>query len=214
MPKRLDGAPVARQVAQLAAYIDGGTGGAERGDILAQGQLHLIADTRSGQVAEMIASAMGAPRARSSIEHIVLSWRAGEQPALPQIEQALAILLEETGLRGHQVIWTLHLGGSGNQHLHALISRVASDADRPTPVAFFHNAIGRGIARIEHAQGWQREPGAHFEIIEEHTGEQHVIRYRTLGRGTDDALGRASGAGGARRALRGRGGGIRTRARS
>ena len=47
MPKRLDGAPVARQVAQLAAYIDGGTGGAERGDILAQGQLHLIADTRT-----------------------------------------------------------------------------------------------------------------------------------------------------------------------
>ncbi|PZP69794.1 relaxase/mobilization nuclease domain-containing protein, partial [Methylorubrum populi] len=110
MPRRRDGAPVARQVAQLAAYIDRRAPGTERGDILAQGQLHLIADTRPGQVAEMIATAMGAPRARGPVEHIVLSWRAGEQPALPQIEQALAILLEETGLRGHQVIWTLHLG--------------------------------------------------------------------------------------------------------
>ncbi len=49
MDKRRDGAPVARQVTQLAAYIDGGAGGAERGDVLAQGQLHLIADTRSGR---------------------------------------------------------------------------------------------------------------------------------------------------------------------
>ncbi len=69
MPRRLDGAPVARQVAQLSAYIDRGADKAERGDILAQGQLHLIADTRSGQVAEMIATDGRPPRPQLDRAH-------------------------------------------------------------------------------------------------------------------------------------------------
>ncbi|MFC6792153.1 relaxase/mobilization nuclease domain-containing protein [Methylobacterium komagatae] len=183
MPKRRDGASVVRQVTQLAAYIDRDVNAQDRGDVVARGQLNLITDVRSEQVAEMAATAMGAPTARSPIEHLVLSWRAGEQPTVRQIEQGLAILLEETGLRGHQVLWTQHLGASGNAHVHALISRVAPDADKPTRVAFFHRAIGRAVARIEHVQGWQREPGAHHEVFEDRSiGEQHVDRYRTAGR--------------------------------
>lgn len=183
MPKRRDGASVVRQVTQLAAYIDRDVNAQDRGDVVARGQLNLITDVRSDQVAEMAATAMGAPTARSPIEHLVLSWRAGEQPTVRQIEQGLAILLEETGLRGHQVLWTQHLGASGNAHVHALISRVAPDADKPTRVAFFHRAIGRAVAQIEHVQGWQREPGAHHEVFEDRSiGEQHVDRYRTAGR--------------------------------
>ena len=146
MPKRRDGALIGRQIQDLAAYIDRADRGADQDDVLAFGQLNLIAGTRSGQIAEMIATVMGAPRARSPVEHVVLSWRAGEQPCIRQIEQALVILQEETGLRGHGMLWTLH-GGSDNLHLHALISRVAPDAQKTTKVAFFHRSIGRAVVR-------------------------------------------------------------------
>ncbi len=177
--KRRDGASVARQVEELARYIFRDGPDLDRGDVLASGGLHLIARSRPGQIAELIATATGAPRARSPVEHLVLSWRPGEQPTVRQSERALVIMLEELGLRGHGVLWALHLSEGGNPHLHALISRVAPDANRATKVAFFHNAIGRAVARIEHAQGWQREPGAHFEILEDVTGEQYVSRYRS-----------------------------------
>ncbi|MCJ2025282.1 relaxase/mobilization nuclease domain-containing protein [Methylobacterium sp. J-067] len=177
--KRCDGASVARQVEELAGYIFREGRDLDRGDVLASGGLHLIARSHHGQIAELIATVTGAPRARSPVEHLVLSWRPGEQPTIRQSERALVILLEELGLRGHGALWALHLGEGGNQHLHALISRVAPDANRATKVPFFHNAIGRAVARIEHAQGWQREPGAHFEILEDFTGEHHVSRYRS-----------------------------------
>lgn len=78
MPKREDGAPPADQVAALAAYIDRDGRGAEHGEVLDRGELHLLARTRAGQAAEMIATVLGAPRATAPVEHVVLSWRPGE----------------------------------------------------------------------------------------------------------------------------------------
>lgn len=162
---RASSSSVEAQVRALAAYIDREGDDLDRGEILLRGATGLVSIDRFAQIAEMAATAMGALRARSPIEHIILSWREGEYPCSREIVQCVSYLLHEAGLVGHQAIWTLHK--ARNVHLHVVVNRVAPDADRPTKVAFWHNAIGRAIARIEHAQGWTRELGARFEIIGE-----------------------------------------------
>ncbi len=52
----------------------------------------------------------GRPPPRSSIEHIVLSWRAGEQPTIRHISQALRSCSRRRACADTQVIWTQHLG--------------------------------------------------------------------------------------------------------
>ena len=162
--RRGRGVSVAHQIRDLISYIDRADSGADRGDILGLGSMGFVADTRLAQVAEMTATAMGAPRARTPIEHIVLSWRDAEIPDIAQAREAARIVLAEAGLSGHQALWVLHR--AEHIHQHIIVNRVAPDASRPAKVAFFHNSIGRAVAQIEHRQGWQREAGARFEYIE------------------------------------------------
>ncbi len=171
------GVTVERQVQDLVAYIDRETHSADRGEVLAREAVNLIADTRRAQAAEMAATATGAIRARTPIEHVILSWHEDEQPDIRQIREAVAIVMDEAGLSRHQALWTLHR--AEHLHLHLVINRVAPDAKRPTKVMYWHNTLGRAVARIEHAQGWQREPGARFEVI---GGNSYVERSADVAR--------------------------------
>ena len=158
------GVPVARQVRDLASYIDRAGREQDRGEVLAIGAENMMCHERQSQVAEMSANAIGVARARTPIEHIILSWREEEQPDSSQVRAAVGLLLDETGLSGHQALWALHR--AANTHLHVVVSRVAPDAARVTKFEFAHNAIGRAVARIEHAQGWQPEIGARFTVTQ------------------------------------------------
>lgn len=154
----------ARQIADIVGYIDRTTAGMDRGEVLGQGALNLLSVERGAQKFEMAATAMGAPRARSPIMHTILSWGAGEMPERRQAEAAVRVLLDEMGCGGHQAMWALHR--AENIHLHAIVNRVAPDADRPTKVSFAHNALARTIARVEHMQGWASAANARFVVLE------------------------------------------------
>lgn len=154
----------ARQIADIVGYIDRSTKGMDRGEVLGAGALNLLSVDRDAQKFEMAATAMGALRARSPILHTILSWGAGEMPERRQAETAVRVLLDELGCGGHQTMWALHR--ADNVHLHAIINRVAPDAERPTKVSFAHNALARAIARIEHMQGWASVANARFVLLE------------------------------------------------
>ena len=161
--RQCEGISIQRQIADLVSYIDRAGRDQNPGEVVARGALAFVSQSRDAQIAEMAATAMGAPRTRSPVVHLILSWRDGEQPSVRQIDEAIGMLLDEIGLAGHQALWSRHR--AANDHLHVIACRVAPDASRSTRVEFMHNAIGRAVARIEHAQGWQREPGARFEVI-------------------------------------------------
>lgn len=129
-----------------------------------------LTDSHQGQRAEMIALAQEAVRSKDPINHYVLSWREGEQPTPAQVEQAVDMLLDQMNLQGHQVIYGLH-ADTDNYHLHVAINRVHPDTLKPVEInnGFDIEALHQAVARIEQAQGWQREKNARYLVQE--TGE-------------------------------------------
>lgn len=124
-----------------------------------------LTDSHQGQRAEMIALAQEAVRSKDPINHYVLSWREGEQPTPAQVEQAVDVLLDQMNLQGHQVIYGLH-ADTDNYHLHVAINRVHPDTLKPVEInkGFDIEALHQAVARIEQAQGWQREKNARYHI--------------------------------------------------
>ena len=141
---RVNAALFERQIADLVAYIDRAGADQDRGEVVYQGADNFVSQTRGAQAAEMAATAMGAPKARSPVEHIVLSWRPGEYPDAREVDQAVAYVLKEAGLADHMALYTLH--SAENLHLHIVICRVRPGSSRPTKVAFWHNATAASEA--------------------------------------------------------------------
>lgn len=119
------------------------------------------------QKAEMLALAQEAVRSKDTLNHYVISWREGEQPSPRQVEEAIDIFLDELGLQDHQAIYGLH-ADTDNLHLHLAVNRVHPETlkvIKPNK-GFDIEAAHRAIARIEHAQGWQREHHGRYQVIE------------------------------------------------
>lgn len=135
-----------------------------------------ICDTHAGQREEMVALAFEAVRSQYPVNHYILSWREGEHPTPEQVEEAVTIFLAELGLDGHQVIYGLH-GDTDNIHLHIAVNRVHPETSKVVKVnrGFDLEAALRAVAKIEHAQGWQREKNSLYEVLDD--GE--VARTRT-----------------------------------
>ena len=77
-------------------------------------------------------------------------WKEGEQPAAPQIEEAVSIFLQELQLKGHQAIYALH-ADTDNFHLHIAVNRVHplnGKVIKPNK-GFDLEAAHRAIAKIE-----------------------------------------------------------------
>jgi hypothetical protein len=128
------------------------------------GQGFLTAST-GGHRAEMIALAQDAVRSADPVNHYILSWREGEVPALDQVDHAVTLLVDELGLRGHQLVYGLH-ADTDNMHLHVVVNRVHPDTLRVIKIngGFDLEALHRAVARIEHAQGWQPEQRARYQV--------------------------------------------------
>ena len=127
----------------------------------------LSADLQSQQ-AEMLALSQEAVRSQDTINHYVLSWREGEQPTPGQVEEAIDIFLDELGLQEHQAIYGLH-ADTDNLHLHLAVNRVHPETlkvIKPNQ-GFDIEAAHRAIARIEHAQGWQREHHGRYRVSDQ-----------------------------------------------
>ena len=123
-------------------------------------------DMQSAQ-AEMSAMADGAKSSANSVLHLVISWREGEQPTHGQIDEAVRLLMAELGLEGHGVIYALHLD-TDNLHCHVAISRVHPVTEKVIAAnrGFDLEGIHRAIARIEHAQGWEREAHGRYQVMD------------------------------------------------
>jgi hypothetical protein len=140
------------------------------------GSRGFLTDNPQSQKAEMVALSQEAVRSKDTINHYVLSWREGEYPTPEQIEESIDIMLEELGLKGHQVIYGLH-ADTDNIHLHIAINRVHPDTlkvIKPNK-GFDKEAIHKAIARIEHSQGWQREENGRYRVLENgELGREHL----------------------------------------
>lgn len=124
-----------------------------------------LSDTPAGQTAEMIAVASEAVKSKDPISHYVLSWKEGETPTPKQIEQAVDVFLAEFQMTGHQVIYGLHVD-TDNHHLHIAVNRVHPETLKVAAPnkGFDIELVHRAVARIEHAQGWEREARGRYKV--------------------------------------------------
>lgn len=135
-----------------------------------------ITNDPQSQAAEMIALSEETVRSKDTINHYVLSWREGEQPSPEQVEEVVSIFMEELGVTEHQAIYGLH-ADTDNLHLHLAINRVHPETLKVVKInnGFDIEAAHRAIARIEHAQGWQREQNGRYQVLENgELGREHI----------------------------------------
>ena len=135
-------------------------------------------ESHAAQREEMVSLSSEAVRSRNPVIHYILSWPEGEQPSPGQVEEAVGIFLEELGLQEHQAIYGLHKD-TDNLHLHIVINRVHPDSLKVIEInkGFDIEAAHRAIARIEHAQGWQPEQNARYQVLENgELGRAHPVQ--------------------------------------
>jgi Relaxase/Mobilisation nuclease domain/Large polyvalent protein-associated domain 7 len=158
----------AHNVRALADYIAGPKAGGAGQKVEHRGALNLLNLDHEEQVQEMIDLAELAKRSPQPVQHWIMSWREGEQPTSTQADQAAKMFLDEMGLAEHQAIYGLHRD-TENWHLHLAVNRVHPETERLATVnnGFDHEVAHRAIARIEHAQGWQREDRGLFRVGED-----------------------------------------------
>lgn len=126
----------------------------------------ICSELRSRQ-AEMIALATECVKSMDPIKHYVFSLKDGERATTEQIEFWVDIFLKEVGLVDHQVIYALH-DDTDNMHLHIAINLInpgTCKVVKPNK-GFDLDALHRAVARIEFAQGWQREPNGRYCVLE------------------------------------------------
>jgi hypothetical protein len=168
VPKRAPAKSKAHNVRALADYIAGPNAGGVGEKVEHRGALNLLNLDHEGQVQEMIDLAETAKRSPQPVQHWIMSWREGEQPTSAQVDHAARMFLDEMGLAGHQALYGLHRD-TENWHLHLAVNRVHPETEKLVTVnnGFDHEVAHRAIARIEHAQGWQREERGLFRVQED-----------------------------------------------
>jgi hypothetical protein len=150
----------------LCDYIAGPGAGGEGEKVEHRGAVNLLNIDHDGQVQEIADLAEAARRSPHPVQHWILSWRSGEQPTAAQADEAVRIFLAEMGLGEHQCVYALHRN-TDNFHLHLAVNRVHPETERIVTVngRFDIEVAHRAIARIERAQGWQREVGGRYRVL-------------------------------------------------
>ena len=167
VPNPKKSASKAQRIGQLTSYVRSPESESPQEKCLYAGARGFMMDDPKSQTAEMIALSQEAVRSKDTINHYVLSWREGEQPSPEQVEEAVSIFMDELGWKDHQAIYGLH-SDTDNIHLHIVINRVHPETlkivekNRGFDIELAHKAI----ARIEHAQGWQREQNGRYQVLE------------------------------------------------
>ncbi len=150
----------------LCDYIAGRDAGGEGEKVEHRGAVNVLNIDHAGQVEEIADLAEAARRSPQPVQHWILSWRSGEQPTGAQADEAVRLFLNEMGLGEHQCIYALHRD-TDNCHLHLAVNRVHPETERLATVngRFDVEVAHKAIARIERAQGWQREAGGRYRVL-------------------------------------------------
>jgi hypothetical protein len=151
----------------LCDYIAGPDAGGEGEKIEHRGAVNVLNIDHDGQVEEIADLADAARRSPQPVQHWILSWRPGEQPTAAQADEVVRMFLNEMGLGEHQCIYALHRN-TDNCHLHMAVNRVHPETERVATVngRFDIEVAHRALARIERAQGWQREAGGRYRVLD------------------------------------------------
>ena len=126
-----------------------------------------LSNTFGSQVAEMIALADECVKSKDPIRHDVITFKEGELPTAKQVEEAIDLYEKEMGLKGHQIIYGLHVD-TDNVHIHIEANRVHPETFKAIKIdrGFDKEALQRVCARIEHAQGWKPENNSRYRVLE------------------------------------------------
>jgi hypothetical protein len=127
------------------------------------GALGFLSNDAEGIKLEMLALSTEAVRSRDTVNHYVLSWQTGEQPSVNQVRDAVAVLVKELGLVGHQAIWGLH-ADTANYHVHVVVNRVEPVTRRVIKPnkGFDIECLHKAISKIEYQQGWRPERNSRY----------------------------------------------------
>ena len=197
------GAPKAKalHVRDLCDYIAGPNAGDADEKVEHQGATNMLNVDHAGQVEEMADLAETARRSPQPVQHWIISWRQGEQPTAAQADAAVRMFLDEMGLGEHQCVYALHRN-TDNFHLHLAVNRVHPDTERVVTVngGFDIEVAHRAIARIEHAQGWEREARGRYLVLDDRelrralapALEPHQRQPTTRGRDLENQIGEKS----------------------
>jgi hypothetical protein len=130
-----------------------------------EGTRNFFEENKKAQVKEMQDLAHAAVRSKDPINHYVISWKSHEKPTKEQIERSVDIVLDELKMREHKVIYAVH-ADTKHHHLHLVVNRVHPETERVVlpnrglDIEVLHKAV----ARIEHEQGWKKEPRARYRV--------------------------------------------------
>lgn len=151
----------------LAKYITDLEAKITTGKCTYSNDMGFISRTKHAQIKEMIGLSQEAVRSKDTIKHYLFSWKQGEHPSNSQMDESVKILLKETGLEGHQVIYGVH-NDTDNIHLHMMVNRVNPLTLKLVEInnGFDIEPIHRAIALIEHKQGWSREKNARYLVLD------------------------------------------------
>ena len=94
------------------------------------------------------------------VNHIVISWQAGEHPTKVQVDHAVTHMLKAIGMREAQAVWAVHRD-TDYDHVHIALNRI-----HPTRGTWLsmpqrsYAVMHKACREIELLQGWQNSRGA------------------------------------------------------
>ena len=120
--------------------------------------------------------------------HVVLSWKAGEQPTIDQATAAATKALNAVGMADNQAFFAIHRDKVHHHHIHIIANRVHPEHLILTgPPRYDYLVLDKSCREIELEQGWQHDNGPHVVIDGQIKRLTHALR-RQLGLETDKSL--------------------------
>lgn len=120
--------------------------------------------------------------------HVVLSWKAGEQPTIDQATAAAAKALTAVGMANNQAFFAIHRDKDHHHHIHIIANRVHPDHLVLTgPPRYDFLVLDKTCRELELEQGWQHDNGPHGIIDGQIKRLTHAQR-RQLGLEKDKTL--------------------------
>ena len=113
---------------------------------------------------EMVAAAAVSRRVRNPAYHVILSWRAGEEPDDARMFEAGRMALGALGMGDHQFVMAAHRD-TECRHLHVAVNRVHPETGRAVSVQRDFYTLDRTMREIELAQGWSHDHGP-YRVVE------------------------------------------------
>lgn len=114
--------------------------------------------------AEMVAAAAVNRRVRNPAYHVILSWRAGEEPDDARMFEAGRMALGALGMDEHQFVMAAHRDTECH-HLHVAVNRVHPETGKAVSVQRDFYTLDRTMREIELVQGWSHDHGP-YGVVE------------------------------------------------